>query len=167
MVANGLLKYDEAIEHYRRLLLANPGKALVICEGGNVAMLEEGGVFGAPIRNDGTVELDGQYDFDISAFDTEQGCWDGETPELSWERINNPTFIDLSATVAEAIAELDENDATRKAIAAAYAAGYTHGVSAAEGGYVGDADQEAAEWIDGGSPELEEVLQLAGFTSAK
>lgn len=92
------LEYHEVIEHYRRLLQAHPGKALLICEGGNVAVLEDGGVFGAAIRANGTIEIDNLYDFDISAFDTDQGCWDGETPELAWERIQNPTFIDLTDT---------------------------------------------------------------------
>ncbi|HFK2002880.1 TPA: hypothetical protein ACGW3W_002175 [Pseudomonas aeruginosa] len=97
----GVLKYSEVLDHYRRLLQANPGKALLICEGGNVAILEEGGVFGAAIRANGSVELDNPYDFDISAFDDDHGCWDGETPELAWERIQYPTFIDLTATPDE------------------------------------------------------------------
>ncbi|QTF59124.1 hypothetical protein [Stutzerimonas frequens] len=52
-----------------------------------------------------------------------------------------------------------------KAIAAAYAAGYTEGVAASEGGYVDDVDRQTAEWIV--SEAAQEVLRLAGISSAQ
>jgi hypothetical protein len=97
MTASSIVKFKEVIEQYRHLLLANPGKGLLICEGGNVAILECGEVYGAAIRVDGTPELDNLYEFDICAFDTDEGCWDGETREQTLSRITSPTFIDLRA----------------------------------------------------------------------
>lgn len=97
MNANAVSKFHEIISHYRRLLLANPGKGLLICAGGNAAILDDGEVYGAAILLDGTPELDNLYEFDLCAFNTDMGCWDGETPEQTWLRINNPTFIDLGA----------------------------------------------------------------------
>jgi hypothetical protein len=97
MNASGISKFREIIGHYRRLLLANPGKGLLICEGGNAAILDDGEVYGAAILLDGTPELDNLYEFDLCAFNTDLGCWDGETPAQTWARINNPTFIDLVA----------------------------------------------------------------------
>lgn len=52
----------------------------------------------------------------------------------------------------------------RKAIAAAYAAGYTQGVAASEGGYVDDVERETAEWIE--SEAAQPVLEQAGIASA-
>lgn len=97
MNGNGISKFHEIIGHYRRLLLANPGKGLLICAGGNAAILEDGEVYGAAILLDGTPDLDNLYEFDLCAFNTDLGCWDDETPAQTWARINNPTFIDLVA----------------------------------------------------------------------
>lgn len=47
---------------------------------------------------------------------------------------------------------------------AGYAAGYTEGVAASEGGYVDDVERVTAEWID--SEAAQEVLQQAGTCSA-
>lgn len=95
MTPSNVMKFEEVIEQYRRLLLANPKKGLLICGGGNVAILKDGDVYGAAILRDGTPELDNLYEFDVCAFNTEEGCWDGESPEQTWVRITNPTFIDL------------------------------------------------------------------------
>ena len=47
---------------------------------------------------------------------------------------------------------------------AAYAAGYTEGVAASEGGYVGDVEHVTAEWMY--SEAAQEALQQAGTCSA-
>lgn len=91
---SGPLNFKQVISQYEKLLLANPGKALVIGGGGNVAVLEDGQVFGAAIGLDGTVEMDNLYDFDPRAFIEDEGCWDGESPEQSASNINNPVYID-------------------------------------------------------------------------
>ncbi len=48
MPASQVLQFQEVIEHYHRLLVANPGKALVILAGGNAAVLQDDVVYGAP-----------------------------------------------------------------------------------------------------------------------
>lgn len=52
-----------------------------------------------------------------------------------------------------------------KAIAAAYAAGYTKGVAASEGGYVDDPERASADWIESGGAHG--VLQPAGISSTQ
>jgi hypothetical protein len=54
-------------------------------------------------------------------------------------------------------------DEIRKAIAAAYAAGYSEGIAASEGGYVDDVERVTVEWIE--SEAGQETLQLAGVSS--
>ncbi|EKY4113708.1 TPA: hypothetical protein ACGW3M_000952 [Pseudomonas aeruginosa] len=97
MPTSQVLQFQEVIEHYRRLLVANPGKALVILAGGNAAVLQDDVVYGASIFVDGSVDMENLYEFEIDVFDVEQGCWcDDETPEEGWSRIKNPTFIALT-----------------------------------------------------------------------
>lgn len=52
----------------------------------------------------------------------------------------------------------------KDAVAGAYAAGYTQGVAASEGGYVDDVERETAEWIE--SEAAQELLKLAGISTA-
>jgi hypothetical protein len=87
------MKFRDVLEAYRNLLVANPGKAL-LTTGGNVAYLEDGELFGAALKLDGTPDLESGYDFDANAF-LDEGCWDGMTPEETRARITNPTFLDL------------------------------------------------------------------------
>ncbi|EMO9521153.1 hypothetical protein ACR3H8_20135 [Pseudomonas aeruginosa] len=97
MPASQVLQFQEVIEHYHRLLVANPGKALVILAGGNAAVLQDDVVYGAPTFANGTVDKDNLYELDIDVFDVERGCWCDESPIEGWARINKPTFIDLTA----------------------------------------------------------------------
>lgn len=93
MAPKSIVELDEVIAAYKELLLKNPGKALVIFDGG-VACLEEGHVFGAYLSADGTNQIETDFDFDSRSFMAE-GCWDGETPEQTMDRIQNPTFVEI------------------------------------------------------------------------
>ena len=88
------LQFHEVIAEYQKLLEAHPNKALVIGEG-NVAILEDGAVYGAALLIDGTPEVDNLYDFDRNAFISDEGRWDDETAEQLLARIQSPKFIDL------------------------------------------------------------------------
>lgn len=87
------MKFRDVIEAYRRLLDANPGKALVI-GGGNVALLEGGVVIGAPITRDGLPDVNSCYDFDRNAYIEEEGRWDDETAEQLRASIETPAFVE-------------------------------------------------------------------------
>ena len=90
------MTYREFFEVSRNLLLANPGKALLIADG-NVAYLVGDEVCGASLNLDGTPDLECGYDFDGRSYPSEVACWDGETPEHLRKRIQNPTYIDIPA----------------------------------------------------------------------
>lgn len=96
-MSKAILSYSDVIERYRRLLEANPGKGLLICWGGNVALLQDGEVIGAPLRRDGKPEMESSYEFEAEAFNEELGCWLDDTPAQTLSRIENPTFVDLAS----------------------------------------------------------------------
>jgi hypothetical protein len=85
-----LLTYDLVLAAYRKLLEANPRKALVI-DSCCVAMLENGHLVCSPLDN-GAIDINDAYDFDRSAF--VNGGWDGEEEETA-SHINNPVFMDM------------------------------------------------------------------------
>lgn len=88
------MNFEAVMEAYRNLLLANPGKALLIT-GGNIAFLDDKDVYGASLMLGGTPDLANAYELETTAYDDGEGCWDGMTPGEMLERITNPTFIDF------------------------------------------------------------------------
>ena len=88
------MQYKQVLEMYQQLLEGNPGKALVIGEG-LVAILEGDWIFWAPLGLDGKPEVSSASDFDQSSFVSEDGRWDGETPEQLLVCIQTPVFLDL------------------------------------------------------------------------
>jgi hypothetical protein len=87
------MTYDEVLNRYRELLADRPGQALV-CGDGVVAVYDAATqmVFWAPADE---VNNDTVSDFDASAFDPDNGCWDGETLEETVGRIEHPEFVAL------------------------------------------------------------------------
>lgn len=92
------LTYKSTLEAYRRLLTANPEKALDT--GTEVIILHGDSLFWSPKCRDGSIDwnLDSFFDLDESAFDDVKGCWDGDTPESTQASIDSPVFIDVPAS---------------------------------------------------------------------
>ncbi|WP_158892442.1 MULTISPECIES: hypothetical protein [unclassified Pseudomonas] len=95
---SGVRGYEGTLAEYRRILEANPGKALVIGDG-SVALLQDGNLVGASASETAEglrVDLDTRFDFDRSAWDTDNDCWDADDSAMSTaEHIANPWLIQL------------------------------------------------------------------------
>ncbi len=95
---SGVRGYEGTLAEYRRILEANPGKALVIGDG-SVALLQDGNLVGASAIETAEglrADLDATFDFDRSAWDSDNGCWDGDNSAAdTMDAINHPHFIDL------------------------------------------------------------------------
>ncbi|WP_274644200.1 hypothetical protein [Pseudomonas serbica] len=90
-----IFTYNQLLGRYRKLLEANPGKALFIgrCE---YASLDKDAYLYRVHRYDGesfsTARI---YDFDRDAYNTCTGGWDSESFVETWQHIQAPVFVDL------------------------------------------------------------------------
>ena len=93
------LTYDEVMQSYREILLANPGKALKSGEGiYAVLTLYKGKAYVSGVHSDSDVVItdedaeENSFDYDESAF-SDEGGWDGMTQEETLLEILCPVFI--------------------------------------------------------------------------
>lgn len=90
------MQFKDVLAGYRRVLEANPGKALYIGSG-NVAVITDGHLCGATLdaAND-QADLTDTFDFDGSAFDTVRGCWaDDASSNETAAYFERPRFVSL------------------------------------------------------------------------
>lgn len=106
------MTYDDTLAIYRRLLEANPGKALDLgCD--TVAVLIDGQLRAAYRHADGRVDLARAYDFNEEHWDDENECWAGDDSSLSTaDSINHPTFFLLDAQDADAASTAEAHAST-------------------------------------------------------
>lgn len=90
------MQIKDVLAGYRRVLEANPGKALYIGSG-NVAVLKDGHLCGAPLdAANNKADLDDLFDFDASAFDDTRGCWaDDASSNETAAYFERPRFVSL------------------------------------------------------------------------
>ena len=90
-----ILTYNQLLGRYRKLLEANPGKALFIgrCE---YAVLDQDAYLYVMRRYDGKSFSEARtYDFDRDAYNTYTGGWDSESFIETWQHIQAPVFVDV------------------------------------------------------------------------
>lgn len=88
------MTYNEVMDGYERILKSNPGKALKLANG-EVVIIHDGAVLGAPIDEDGSVNATDIYEFDPRLWDRKEGQWaDDESWEQTARVITNPVLID-------------------------------------------------------------------------
>ncbi|WP_338924600.1 hypothetical protein V0M98_33835 (plasmid) [Pseudomonas silesiensis] len=91
-----VLTYDAVLGHYRRLLEANPGKALHIGQE-DYAVLDDKGYLYCVNKSSSVAFSDaGEYDFDRSAYNTCAGGWNADTYVETWKFIEAPVFLDFN-----------------------------------------------------------------------
>lgn len=83
------------LDAYKEILLKNPGKALKISADMFAVLSTEGSVHGVYTNLSGLPDLGSGFDFDISAFDTDSGAWDGESPEETRAFFESPTLVEF------------------------------------------------------------------------
>lgn len=92
----GVRGYEGTLAAYRRILEANPGQALVIGDG-SAALLQDGHLVGASTVETAEglrVDLETTFDFDRSAWDSENDCWDADdSPMSTADHIAHPRLI--------------------------------------------------------------------------
>ncbi|WP_312272470.1 hypothetical protein [Pseudomonas sp.] len=90
-----LTTYRGMIGAYRRLLQANPGKALVIEHESFAILLGENYVANCGAYHDGAPYIDHSCDL-LESWWESRGCWCwDETPEQSASRVLQPVFVDI------------------------------------------------------------------------
>jgi hypothetical protein len=88
------MTFKQVLDQYKSILANNPGKALVIGNG-HFAVLENGYLFGTSTMLNGEPSIVDSYDFDSSAFISDEARWDDDTSENLINQIENPTFVVL------------------------------------------------------------------------
>ena len=89
------LTFAVVLDAYKEILLKNPGKALKISADMFAVLGTEGNVYGVHSNLSGLPDLGSSFDFDISAFDTDSGAWEGESPAETCAFIETPTIVDF------------------------------------------------------------------------
>ena len=97
------MTFQELMNEYRRILEANPGKALLIGSD-TAAVLMDGHLFGCHCSAVNGLSIGEAFDFDASAWDDEAGCWDcDDTGGIeTLDAINNPVLVDIAPATAGA-----------------------------------------------------------------
>lgn len=88
------MTFKQVLDQYKTILANNPGKALVIGNG-HFAILENDYLFGTTEMINGSPSISDSYDFDSSAFISDESRWDDDTFENLINQIENPTFVVL------------------------------------------------------------------------
>lgn len=104
------LTFKSVMDSYKAILLANPGKALLISQDNAAFLSAKGEVMGAMV--DSSFHPEEFYDFDESAFDDEIGAWDSDVIANETQRwIENPVLVDWlsAAQVAELLDQIAQN----------------------------------------------------------
>ncbi|MFA4834603.1 MAG: hypothetical protein WC749_00825 [Dehalococcoidia bacterium] len=90
------MSYNETIASYRKLLADHPGEALEIGDG-CFAVLVDDHLYGVHQDQNGEVSSEGGFDFDISAWDDECDCWDGDISGMQTSNaIANPRYVAIN-----------------------------------------------------------------------
>jgi hypothetical protein len=87
------MTYTDTLEAYRALLAGKPGQALLIGKG-MACRLHVGYLVGLHLNDSSQLENGGEFDFDVSAFDTARDCWDCDDSHpamMVW--ITSPKFV--------------------------------------------------------------------------
>ncbi len=90
------MPYANTLAAYQALLADKPGQALLI--GQDMACrIQEGHLVGVYLNASGDVESGSEFDFDVSAFDTDRGCWDCDDSNTAMMVcITEPKFVACS-----------------------------------------------------------------------
>lgn len=95
MLNHDTLTYDKLYAAYEKLLMANPGKALKLPDGGAL-FLESGEIYGVTLDADGKVEQDtAGIICSLSWLDEERRWESEESAEECVSAVNSPVFITL------------------------------------------------------------------------
>ncbi|WP_025139668.1 hypothetical protein [Achromobacter sp. DH1f] len=93
--------YQAAITQIGAILRAEPpGAVLEIGRNLGAALLE-----GEPVWFDLQDGIAGATDFDASAWNTCLGCWDGDTPHMTWGPLEQPVFFNKRIDAVRAVNE--------------------------------------------------------------
>ena len=92
------MSYNETIASYKKLLADHLGEALEIGDG-CFAVLVNGHLYGLYQDLNGEVSSENGFDFDISAWDDEHDCWDGDASGMQTSNaIANPRYVAIKKT---------------------------------------------------------------------
>lgn len=90
------MTYQSTLAEYRRLLADRAGEALEIGDG-CYAVFVDGHLYGVHEVSSGAVTLDNGFDFDMSAWDEDGECWEGDVSGFQTSNaIANPRYVEIT-----------------------------------------------------------------------
>lgn len=90
-----ILTYNQLLGRYRKLLEANPGKALFIGRYEYAALDKDAYLYRVHRYDGESFSTARAYDFYRDAYNTCTGGWDSESFVETWQHIQAPVFVDL------------------------------------------------------------------------
>lgn len=103
------MTYNHALTIYRRVLEANPGKAMLIGDD-CYAVLINGCLYGAYPNLVGAVDLEKIFNFDPEAWDGDCECWIGDISGMQTAFcLSSPSLVKL-ATAPTAVGSLNQGE---------------------------------------------------------